>query len=1098
MIFVIPNVPEGKHRVIANIVAGTTAYRQRSDVVNITGQYETQEMPYSMELRPALYNIRVYLSDLTNSSPVNGKVNIWGFSYDALNGVVDIGPFPGDSMSKEARVTAIGYKDLNTLINFGEDYKSEIYVRMTPTTSTDVNQAPVVSIRQTNEIVKTNEEIEVAGLGVDPEGDVITWKWSADRGSFYNPNGQQTTYTAPASSGTVRLTLTGTDSKGASGLATLLINVQQGGSSGPNPNNKPPVAPNTPFPENLATGMDGELTLAWNCSDPNNDPLTYTVKFGKQGGDLNVIATALATPSINVKDLEANTTYYWQVTAYDVHYAATNSELWQFSTGDLNNQAPFTPSNPSPANEASDIGESVTFTWSGGDPDGDKVTYKLYLATASTWISSQSTSLTLIETTNLMKFTYAGLAKGATYQWQITSTDARGAHEEGPVWQFSTIEPENNMPSFASITEPANGATEVPVSQKIRWTATDEDGDTLYYDVYFGTASEPPLVSASQPSQIYDPGTLEKATTYYWRIVVSDGKVSNPQFEVWSFTTEAIPDPAPYVVSVTTPASTTSPLRIEFSEYINNTKESQAFSFSPAVTGTWTWTNGNTIAEFLPSGGWRPGSYNKFTLTGDVLEDSTGKLLADSLEKKFDVPSSVEVPAGYHSYSFPLKLAANQTVSISIPDLQSGKSSYIVAVADGNAVSPSARASQSIDDYLKKDPTYALRLEEARMINNPIVVPQNNSTLRANVLQSEIGDLKQFYINSVATETHYPNNKITATLTKMSGSTIVYVDNAITDPNKATVAQNVLTTFDSNVLNQVRDAFGNEPEFGINGESRITIVLIKIDENNSTAGYFYSGDLYSHNYYQESNEGKIFYIKYGMKDTTTFGTLAHEFQHMINYYQKNKSLAYNAQTVKEDVWLNEALSKYSEEICGYSMEQGDTSTTLLIQYSMNNNNNLSLTHWGPQTINCYGQVYLFMHFLAYPGRYNSTSSVITRSLVNGNGTGLTGAANVEAVTGEPFKETVAKYALSLCLNKYNSSSPTAYAINGINLKGKYNNITLPGYTIETVNNPISLSGMPYDNSIRFFKKTSTGSGDTTVSITAGTQPCTLWLFDERE
>ena len=38
-VFVIPNVPEGKHRVIANVVVGTTAYRQRGDVVNVTGQY---------------------------------------------------------------------------------------------------------------------------------------------------------------------------------------------------------------------------------------------------------------------------------------------------------------------------------------------------------------------------------------------------------------------------------------------------------------------------------------------------------------------------------------------------------------------------------------------------------------------------------------------------------------------------------------------------------------------------------------------------------------------------------------------------------------------------------------------------------------------------------------------------------------------------------------------------------------------------------------------------------------------------------------------------------------------------------------------------
>lgn len=1101
--FIIPNVPEGKHRVVANVKAGTTSYRQRSDVIAITGQYETQEMPYSIELSPALYNVKIYLNDLTNGNPVLGKVNIWGFTYDSVNGVVDIGPFPAGSMSKEARITAIGYRDLNTLINFGEDFKSDIYIKMTPTIAKDVNQAPVVAIEQKDILVKTNQQIELNGMGMDPEGDVITWKWSSDndKGSFSNVNALKTTYTTPAASGTVRLSLIGTDSRGAAGMAMLLLQVEQGGSSGTNPNNKPPVAPNTPFPEDLSVGMDGELTLTWSCNDPNNDEITYTVNFAKQGSDMKTIATNLSVPGITVKDLEANTTYYWQVTAYDSYYASSDSDMWQFTTGDLNNQSPYTPTNPTPIDNAKDIGDHITFAWSGGDPDGDSVTYKIYLATASTWVPSGSTGLNLIESTNKLQYYYSGLAKGATYQWQIISIDSRGAREEGPIWQFSTIEPENNMPSYALITEPANGATKVGVNQKLRWTATDEDGDTLFYDVYFGTASEPPLVSASQPSQIYDPGVLEKGTTYYWRIVVSDGKVSNPESEIWSFSTEEIIDAEPYLVSITTPSSANSPLRLEFSEYINNIKQDKAFSFSPEVYGNWNWSEGNTVAEFMPDGGWLPGSYNKFILAENVLEDATGKLLADSTEKKFDIPSSVKVPEGYHSYSFPMKLKANQTVSISVPDLKKGKSSYIVAISDGNSVNASARANQSMDSSMnifKDDPTYALRLEEAKMITDPIVVPQRDSALRAVVSSAAIGDTKEFYLNSVATSTTYPNNKFTATLTKMSDKTLVYVDNAITDANKESTAQNVLTTFDNRVIQQVRNTFGNEPEFGIDGESRISIVLVKIESSNSTAGYFYNVDLYPRSKYRESNEGKIFYIKYGMADTTTFGTLAHEFQHMINYYQKNKTLEYSAERINEDTWLNEALSKYSEEVCGYSMLQGDVNTTRLVRLSMVNNDNLSLTKWGPETLNCYGQVYLFMHFLAYPGRYNSDSTVITKSLVNGNGSALVGKENVEAVTGEPFKETVAKYALSLFLNNYDSSSPTAYGINNINLSGSYNGISLPGYAVEIADNPVSLSGMPYDNSIKFYRRVSEGKENTTISITAGTQPATLWLFDERD
>ena len=67
-----------------------------------------------------------------------------------------------------------------------------------------------------------------------------------------------------------------------------------------------------------------------------------------------------------------------------------------------------------------------------------------------------------------------------------------------------------------------------------------------------------------------------------------------------------------------------------------------------------------------------------------------------------------------------------------------------------------------------------------------------------------------------------------------------------------------------------------------------------------------------------------------------------------------------------------------------------------------------------------------------------------------------------------------------------------------NLTSKYNGIKLPGYTIENVSSPISLGAMPYENSIRFFRKASTGSGDTTITVTTGSKPVTLWLYDERE
>ena len=57
-------------------------------------------------------------------------------------------------------------------------------------------------------------------------------------------------------------------------------------------------------------------------------------------------------------------------------------------------------------------------------------------------------------------------------------------------------------------------------------------------------------------------------------------------------------------------------------------------------------------------------------------------------------------------------------------------------------------------------------------------------------------------------------------------ATIVYLDDAIVDSNRENYAAQVLSTFENNVLDKVRENFGNEPNVGVDGESRVSIVLL--------------------------------------------------------------------------------------------------------------------------------------------------------------------------------------------------------------------------------------------------------------------------------
>jgi hypothetical protein len=80
---------------------------------------------------------------------------------------------------------------------------------------------------------------------------------------------------------------------------------------------------------------------------------------------------------------------------------------------------------------------------------------------------------------------------------------------------------------------PADGATQVAVDADLEWTA---GAGAVSHDVYFGTTDPPPSIQ-NQTETIYDPGTLEYETTYYWRIdeVGPGGTVTG---NVWSFITQ--------------------------------------------------------------------------------------------------------------------------------------------------------------------------------------------------------------------------------------------------------------------------------------------------------------------------------------------------------------------------------------------------------------------------------------------------------------------------------------------------------------------------------------------------------------------------------
>ncbi len=91
-------------------------------------------------------------------------------------------------------------------------------------------------------------------------------------------------------------------------------------------------------------------------------------------------------------------------------------------------------------------------------------------------------------------------------------------------------------PSVPTLAAPANGATGVVQASVLSWNAAN---GAASYDVYFGTAASPPLVTNTTHTS-YTPATLAATTTYYWRIVAQNSAGSTSS-ATWAFTTGTPP-----------------------------------------------------------------------------------------------------------------------------------------------------------------------------------------------------------------------------------------------------------------------------------------------------------------------------------------------------------------------------------------------------------------------------------------------------------------------------------------------------------------------------------------------------------------------------
>ena len=186
-------------------------------------------------------------------------------------------------------------------------------------------------------------------------------------------------------------------------------------------------------------------------------------------------------------------------------------------------------SNPNPANGTADVGMPL-FRWTAGST---AMLHDVYIGKTA---KLGAANLVGPRQPLAMFYYVAALEPGVTYYWRVDEIEKDGVTViTGDVWTFIA------QALTAYNPDPADGATIVPAAPVLKWWPGR--GATQHH-VYFSDSRDAVAQAAASADKgllpidekTFKPGSLQEATTYYWRVdeVVSGAVLAGP---VWSFTT---------------------------------------------------------------------------------------------------------------------------------------------------------------------------------------------------------------------------------------------------------------------------------------------------------------------------------------------------------------------------------------------------------------------------------------------------------------------------------------------------------------------------------------------------------------------------------
>lgn len=416
--------------------------------------------------------------------------------------------------------------------------------------------------------------------------------------------------------------------------------------------------------------------------------------------------------------------------------------------------------------------------------------------------------------------------------------------------------------------------------------------------------------------------------------------------------------------------------------------------------------------------------------------------------------SAFELPAGFSSVAFPAQgpvanltlanFAAGSTANLYLMNFSSTSQaiSWTAGATFGASARPSVKRSIKPDKPISPEQLFHLRLRQA---SQPVPAFNNsgNSLVKSSVRPALAVD------DTMAFQVYVDKDTVATIQAKCMKISVVdspkkvffFVDSL--DSGMAGLGS-LLNTLDANwgnIYTKNRQIFGIEPNGTLPSNVDATDFYILLSRRVYTAGYFNQADfghVISGGYYSNSNMKKIFYLELpeeisnsAAEAVSLSATMAHEFQHMIHYWQRGQFIGNSL----NQVWLEEAMSGYAEYANGYRIENGlNQSKALQSNEYFERISGISFNKWHDEEDSIYivdayyGKAYLFGVWLAQ--HYGANGDV--RALLSQR---VGDEAAVAAFTGKSIEEIFANFMMALSVN--DASDDSKYGIKDLDLTANY-------------------------------------------------------------